>query len=254
MKKNLLQLFLLALSANFYCQVGINTSNPQATLHIDGQKDNPLTGTTLSSTQVSNDVVITSNGNIGIGTANPTRKLEIISSTTPALRIQDGNQKVNYAMMSDANGYGTWKALSDAILAKFPTTGYSGPVTQGNANGATNVSITLPPGRWLVLTNIVLATTPVTSGGAGAWVRLVWSDSPTTNNPVPFVGGYNSGNIVSPYGNAIGTTLVVNNSNAEKTYYLFLGGVDVFGGYTGNWNNIGSSQYPENSIVAYPAN
>lgn len=103
MKKLLLSSFLVVSVCSF-AQVGVNTANPQAMFHVDGGKDNPLTGAP-STTQQQNDVVITSAGNVGIGTTTPSRKLEIVSPTSPALRIKDGSQNVNYVLMSDANGY-----------------------------------------------------------------------------------------------------------------------------------------------------
>lgn len=55
---------------SMYSQVGINTSNPQGIFHVDGAKDNAATGTpTLL--QQANDFVVTSTGNVGIGTTTP---------------------------------------------------------------------------------------------------------------------------------------------------------------------------------------
>ena len=250
--KKILFTFFISTSVSLFGQVGINTTNPLGIFHIDGNKDNPTTGTP-NSIQQNNDFIVTSTGNVGIGTTTPTRKLEIVSPNSPALRIQDGNQNINYALMSDANGYGTWKALSSAIAVTFPSTGYNGAITQGNNNAWTNVQISLPPGKWLVLTNIVLNSTTDPAGGKGAWVRLYWSE--IVNGPSGgFYGGFNSGSFMSPFGNAIGTTLINNASTTNKIYYLLVGGVDIVGGYTGNWNNLGSSQWAENSIIAYPAN
>ncbi|MDQ1098420.1 MULTISPECIES: hypothetical protein [Chryseobacterium] len=59
--------------------VGVNTTNPQASLHIDGSKDNPSSGTPTSA-QAANDVVFTSSGQIGIGTLNPAVKIDARSS------------------------------------------------------------------------------------------------------------------------------------------------------------------------------
>lgn len=253
MKKNLFSIFVLfTFSINAFGQIGINTTNPQGTFHVDGAKDNQATGAPTASQQ-NNDFVVTSVGNVGIGTTTPTRKLEIVSPTSPALRIQDGNQNINYVLMSDANGYGAWKALSNAISVTFPTSGYSGAIVNGNNNIWTNVQVSLPPGKWLVLTNIILNATTDPAGGKGAWIRLYWSESNTS--PVgAFYGGYNSGSFMAPYGNAIGTTLINNGTNALKTYYLMIGAIDIVGGYTGNWNNLGGAQWKENSIIAYPAN
>ncbi|MGM5630539.1 hypothetical protein O2K51_06505 [Apibacter raozihei] len=51
-------------------QVGVNTLNPQAVLHIDGAKDNP-TADVPTAVQQSNDFVVTSAGSVGIGTMTP---------------------------------------------------------------------------------------------------------------------------------------------------------------------------------------
>lgn len=61
-------------------QVGINTSNPQAIFHVDGAKDNPSSGVP-SSTQMANDVTITSTGEIGIGTLTPATRVDTRSAT-----------------------------------------------------------------------------------------------------------------------------------------------------------------------------
>lgn len=253
MKKTLL-ILIVSLGVNVHAQVGINTQNPQGVFHIDGGKDNPLTGAPNTTQQI-NDVIVTSTGNVGIGTTNPTRKLEIVSPTSPALRIVDGNQNANYALMSDANGNGTWKALSNAISAVFPSTGFNGAISTPAAGTVnyTGVTLTLPPGRWLVLTNVVLNAIPDASGGKGAWVRLQWSSS-STSQTGSFVGALNSGMLISPFANAIGTTIINNTNASTQTYYLMVGTIDLVGGYVGNWNNIGGSQWTENSIIAYPAN
>lgn len=253
MKKCILCIVVLfSFLNNVNSQVGINTANPQGIFHVDGSNDNNKSGTPTSAQQL-NDVIVTANGSLGIGTTTPTRKLEIVSPTSPALRIQDGNQNVNYVLMSDANGYGTWKALSNALPVAFPSTGYNGPIIGGNNNQWTNIEMNLPPGKWLVLTNIVLNSTTDPANGKGAWVRLYWSELKTGPSG-GFYGGFNSGTFMSPFGNAIGTTLIDNTSTTTKKYYLLIGGVDIVNGYTGNWNNLGSSQWTENSIIAYPAN
>jgi hypothetical protein len=54
----------------FYSQVGINTSNPKGVFHVDGAKDNPSTGNPTAAQQA-NDFVVTSSGNVGIGTNSP---------------------------------------------------------------------------------------------------------------------------------------------------------------------------------------
>lgn len=80
MKKFLL---LSLLSAGTYAsaQLGVNTPNPQGPLHIDGAKDNALTGAPTA-VQQANDVIITTQGRMGVGNINPTSKLEVNGAST----------------------------------------------------------------------------------------------------------------------------------------------------------------------------
>ncbi|MEY8760433.1 hypothetical protein [Chryseobacterium tongliaoense] len=61
-------------------QVGISTSNPQGIFHVDAGKDNNLSGAPTASQQL-NDFVVTSAGNVGVGTTAPNAKVEINSGT-----------------------------------------------------------------------------------------------------------------------------------------------------------------------------
>ncbi|CAI8800604.1 hypothetical protein [Chryseobacterium sp. IT-36CA2] len=78
-KKITLMCFLVSSLA--FSQVGINTSNPQTTLHVDGGKDNVTTGTPTVAQQL-NDFNVTSAGNVGVGTNIPASgaKLDIVGS------------------------------------------------------------------------------------------------------------------------------------------------------------------------------
>jgi len=59
-------------------QVGFFTSTPSQTLHIDAGKDN---GSAPDATKISNDVVISSEGQIGVGLLNPVTKVDLRSSS-----------------------------------------------------------------------------------------------------------------------------------------------------------------------------
>lgn len=84
-------------------QVGINTKNPQGVLHIDGKGD------TSGNTNISDDVFIDVNGNIGIGTLAPTAKVHSVgSSTVSSMRITDTKQAVDQILVSDDNGNASW--------------------------------------------------------------------------------------------------------------------------------------------------
>lgn len=95
-------LFCVMSFSMLYAQVGINTASPQGVLHIK-----PLTGTS--------DVIVSSasgkEGNVGVGTVTPDRKLEIrTTSAVKALRLADTSQGAGKVLMSDAQaGVATWR-------------------------------------------------------------------------------------------------------------------------------------------------
>jgi len=62
-----------------YSQTGIGTAKPQGLLHIDGKKDNDE-ASPLTTSQISNDVIFTPNGFIGVGVLAPKVKLDLRSN------------------------------------------------------------------------------------------------------------------------------------------------------------------------------
>jgi hypothetical protein len=59
-------------------------------------------------------MLLTENGNLGIGTATPGARLEVNNGTTAgAVKIVDGTQGANKILTSDANGVGTWQSPAD---------------------------------------------------------------------------------------------------------------------------------------------
>ncbi len=81
MKKILHLIFLVAGNAFIIAQVGIQTSNPQGTFHIDGARDNPATGVPNANQQV-NDIIITTEGRLGVGTVAPDSSSSVEVNTT----------------------------------------------------------------------------------------------------------------------------------------------------------------------------
>lgn len=57
--------------------------------------------------------LITANGNVGIGVAAPTAKLDIQGS----IKIANGSQGANKVLVSDANGLATWQTISSSSIA-----------------------------------------------------------------------------------------------------------------------------------------
>lgn len=98
----LLALMQVGMVLQSFAQIGVNTDNPQQLFHIDAQRN------TSGTTNISDDVVIDSNGNMGIGTISPTAKLHIATNTV-ALRLQDGTQGSKKMLYSkDTNGSLSW--------------------------------------------------------------------------------------------------------------------------------------------------
>ncbi|MCS4300933.1 hypothetical protein [Chryseobacterium sp. BIGb0232] len=80
----------LCMPSVLYSQIGVGTENPRQAFHIDGAKDNAVTGApTLA--QSLNDVAVTSTGSVGIGTITPNNKLELNSGTANASGLRFTN-------------------------------------------------------------------------------------------------------------------------------------------------------------------
>lgn len=107
MKRFLLLAVILFSLRLVQAQIGINTENPLTLFHVDSAGDNSVSPTAA---QLSNDVVITTSGSMGVGTLTPSVKLEIAntSGATPNLRIVDGSTMSAKVLESDADGVGRW--------------------------------------------------------------------------------------------------------------------------------------------------
>lgn len=121
MNKTILTFISLLVCSICIAQIGINTENPKALLHIDGASTpattNPPTGN-ITTAQATDDIVITNQGNVGVGTTNPTTRLDIISqSAGGAIRIADTTEGVGKMLVSDANGVGTWGSVIGSWFA-----------------------------------------------------------------------------------------------------------------------------------------
>ncbi|UKB78674.1 hypothetical protein [Chryseobacterium sp. MEBOG07] len=103
MTKFFFTILALLFSVGVFCQVGINTTNPQGTFHVDGGKDNASTGVPTVSQQA-NDFVATSADNVGIGTVSPTNKLEIVSSASGASGLKLTNLPSASYLGTDSSG------------------------------------------------------------------------------------------------------------------------------------------------------
>ncbi len=212
-------------------QIGINTENPKTLLHIDGASTpattNPPTGN-ISTAQAADDIVITHQGNVGIGTIAPTTKLDIISqSAGGAIRIADTTEGVGKMLVSDANGVGTWGSVIGSWFAilngSWPityqtsttirqltnfTTSVISNALQGSANSSTGtiqvpysgryrVTITGHWGTNRVGNNPYLVAPHIYVNGTSVWNGSIvgysnnWGISPTFVSILTFTAGNN---------------------------------------------------------------
>jgi len=131
-------------------------------------------------------------GNVGIGQAAATTKLDIKSATAGAVKIVDGTQAVNYILTSDANGLATWKPNQPEIgfaKGKLPQTQIDQNSTDIINFGA---SIDLPPGKWMIYAGILLNPKiglTVCEPSTNYMARFVISDSNSsiTNDTFTFI-------------------------------------------------------------------
>lgn len=214
---------------SLYSQIGILTENPQALFHIDA-------GTIATTTD---DVVITNQGRLGVGTVAPTERLHINGSFTfneggahaptegMMLRSADNLGNAHWAvvqarMIEAANVHTTLNSAAQNRLTAAPI--YKG------------ISITLPPGFWQIsfsasyLNNIPVATSMI---GASRAVNCFFdlSTSDVTNNRV---GGRLVSTPAKRGANMTSAGYYLVNIATSTTYYLwsFVTGVTSFNATT----------------------
>lgn len=166
MKKTIIILFAITTTLIAEAQVvGINTIYPLQRLHIDVNGDNTQSTTAVSS-ETADDIVVDAQGNIGIGTASPTAKLDVRKT----LQIADGTQ-ANYNLFSSTDNQGlgkwsdpnnlfnpvaTWRISTNNItisgLTFFRSSTYSVDI-QDNGVGITQNTdcVVVPPGTYIVV-------------------------------------------------------------------------------------------------------
>lgn len=173
---------ILSIGIHHYAQVGINTNNPQGIFHIDAKGD------TSGNTNVTDDVIVTKDGNIGIGTILPQAKVDIYSTVAGAIRIEDGNVGAGRAMLSDNTGVGKWSpvpggwyailrggsAWNGTVVSYAGITFTSSVLSQtGVGAAALNGQVTVPyAGNYRLTAVGVAANSLVTNAYFIAWLSI----------------------------------------------------------------------------------
>lgn len=225
------------LFANFcMAQVGINTQNPQGIFNIDGEKDNPTIGSGHTQSQQLNDFVVTKSGNVGIGIINPSKKLEIHTegtNTSPVagFKLLDGTQNLGYTLTSDSNGVGTWQPIKIEYKSLSPI-GHGSFILPSNTilPKYTGVSISIPPGKWIIDFVIPIRTNADTTYKYGSQfprLRLLDTSDENTYTVDSFSLDSVRPRLVSAtmsnsqdLGFMVGSLGIYNQTLANKNYYL----------------------------------
>lgn len=139
--------------------VGIGTISPQGIFHIDSHKN------TSGATNTSDDVIVDTNGNLGIGLITPQTKIDI----SEKFQLKDGTEGLNKALVSDNLGRAFWSpftlnartewifsspqggyTLTSSLPVVLPGSGY---FSENLIPGVTTSSnyITIPPGTYIVM-------------------------------------------------------------------------------------------------------
>lgn len=73
-------LLLVSNPATAQTRTGVQTRNPQGALHVDGKMDNPKGVGVPNNTVASNDIIITDEGKVGVGTLTPKAAMDLRSA------------------------------------------------------------------------------------------------------------------------------------------------------------------------------
>lgn len=189
-KLNLLLTFSLFITgSSFFAQVGINTTNPKGTFHVDAGKDNPAAPDDPDATQQLNDVVVAPSGSMGIGTVIPGAKLHINSATPGAIIINDGTQGQGKVLTSDGSGIGTWTNVpvyQTTVMGDYTSaTEKKASLNNGfdDGGGPTNfpiysgIQITLPKGKWALSAGLAFKNAGISNS---FWQHAYLSTSTTS--------------------------------------------------------------------------
>lgn len=254
--KRIFNITLTLISINLFSQVGIGTEYPKKTLHIDGKSDN-----TSTIDKPENDIVIDNNGNLGIGIITPSNRLHILNNKTESsFKLVDGTQGQSKVLtVINSNGELAWNFKQTTKVVSYDGANfYTGAVNSDMKYIGRKV--TLEPGKWLVRTNLLLATNNTADVNNGFYAKFSWAELDSSNNyivsPDGIFGNTIGGIYNKRFGLTKGSTIIQNNSTSPKTYYLVTRTPTFFGTYNqnSNWWDLGGSFWRETSIIAFPAN
>lgn len=203
-----------------------------------------------------NPTVIESNNNLEVESAttsgNPAKNNKFSVDKNGKVTIKDGTEGAGKLLVSDANGTVSFQSPRSGILVKgvLPVKQSadlvvaSGGRSSAGQNGAVvfydlGATITLPPGRWMVISNIYMAAVGNEGKGANLFVYLSTTADKFTP-PISYSHSTGAGilkGIAISQGtdyNSSTPQIIENNSNVNQTYYVLAfanKGTETAGGY-----------------------
>lgn len=216
--------------ADVFSQIGIMTDNPVSNVlvHVDAASNNSGGGVNINR----DDVVVSKDGKVGIGTTTPQTKLHIVTGGTsatpnPQLRIEDGNAAVNKVLMSDANGLGQWNDYIPGYKNGNIGAGIAF-ATLGNSNNwfKTNMSVSVDPGQWLVFFSVSMITNQVTVADRNyrIWIQVTLGDDSSIATPDAISKNrFSNTGFINKRAIVNGWVAVNNNTTAAKRYVVYVG-------------------------------
>lgn len=237
-------------------QIGVNTDAPKSLFHIDGLHNN------TASSGFEDDVVITTEGNIGIGNITPDTKMTIKTKGTSSnvikgFRLKNGTQANGLLLTSDASGVASWQTLPAfrSPINAVVGSGVNIPLASaGTRYYYTGTYIDLAPGKWML--NIVMLL-PNSGGTLGTMYFLVstLSDSSTTLAPSQDIASDNTTVSGTGFGARhsllIGNIILHNKTTATKRYYYVGGRVENGSAVNVTLSQFGGTNWNENNITAF---
>lgn len=233
--------------------VGVNTINSQKIFHIDGAGDNATSGVPTAA-QLSNDVIIDQNGNMGIGVMPSLYKLDILTPTLKqGIRLRNGSEQQNRVLTSDFQGNGSWQfpGTVPIVLGKLTGTGISIPLNKTSSTDflSTSSYIDLPPGTWYVHITMTLQVNGV-GNGEHSWLRSTFQPSADIQG-----SQYISGQVIGGHLSKMTGYIVIKNNTTAVKRYTYYGGYVYYPGTDGaslSVTNFGGANpgFPDNLIFA----
>jgi hypothetical protein len=224
---------LVDINANSGGQAGlrINLASTQWTIGQDGTDSGKLKFTTGSSPSAGGPtLVLDRNGNVGIGTSSPSRKLEVSDSSGAYLRITDPDQVNSHLELHGGNQGSSWPSINTGGNWSRLDLGVAGGtnITMLSSGGNVGIGTTSPIAK-LAVSSTAGGTSPLFS------VASTTSGAPSTAFHInqfgqAIINGTSVPNTWSQLTVTNGDISVYDNQNTARGVSLFRNGT-VLGGF-----------------------